>query len=85
MGGCAHEHIAEARLLGNLHIAKTHIQGGLTEISSKATMEGGIRPAIGLTTAILGNQRGLSYEQAKSKRSKMFKKFTVTEREIRPR
>ena len=48
-------------------------------------MEGGIRPAIGLSTAILRNQHGMSYELAKSERSQMFKKLTVTEREIRHR
>ena len=39
IGGCAHGHFAEAKLLFKLHKAKTHVQNGLRQTFCKVGLE----------------------------------------------
>ena len=66
IGGCANDHFVEATLLFGLWEAKTHAQSVLTKMSYIADLKGGIGPTFGLYKTFSGNQRGLSYDLAKS-------------------
>ena len=64
--GFAHKHFVEAKLLFNLHKLKTHVQSAPTTELWNTGLEGGIGSTFGLHKTFSGNQRGLSYELAKS-------------------